>query len=122
MIYLVDSSGWIEYFGEGPRSAEYSKYLKDQSRLITPTIVLYEVYKRFKKERTEGDALIVVSSINKTKIVPLTESIALFAGDLSLRHGLHMADAIVYATALEGGAKVITSDEHFRGLEGVVII
>jgi predicted nucleic acid-binding protein len=33
-----------------------------------------------------------------------------------------MADAIVYATALEENCKVITSDTHFKGLHGVVFV
>jgi len=33
-----------------------------------------------------------------------------------------MADAIVYATAMEENCKVITSDAHFKGLDETVII
>lgn len=121
-MFLVDSSGWLEFFTEGPLAKEYSKYLKDLSKVVTPTIVLYEVYKKIKKERTEEDALLAVSLINKTSVIPLSESIALLAADLSLKHALPMADAIVYATALEENCKVITGDTHFKGLNGVTLI
>jgi predicted nucleic acid-binding protein len=121
-MHLVDSSGWIEFFTDGPLTTEYSKYLKDLSKIITPTIVLYEVYKKIKKEQTEEDALLAVSLINRTSVIQLTESIALLAADLSLKYLLPMADAIVYATALEKNCKVITSDTHFKGLDGVVLI
>jgi predicted nucleic acid-binding protein len=46
----------------------------------------------------------------------------LAAADLSLKHDLPMADAIVYATALIEGATLVTSDEHFRGLAEVKFI
>ena len=121
-MHLVDSSGWIELFTDGPFAKEYSKYLKDLSKVITPTIVLYEVYKKIKRERTEEDALLAVSVINKTSVISLSESIALSAADLSLKYGLPMADAIVYATALEGNCKVITGDVHFEDLPHVVLI
>ena len=98
-MLLVDSSGWIEFFTDGPLADEYAKYLKDFTKIVTPTIVLYEVYKKIKKERTEEDALFAVSLINRTSVIPLSESIALLAADLSLKHSLPMADAIVYATA-----------------------
>lgn len=121
-MILMDSSGWIEFFTDGPRAAEYSKYLKDITKIITPTIVLYEVYKKIKMERTEEDALFAISLINKTSVIPLTESIALSAADLSIKHSLPMADAIVYATALEEDCKIVTSDTHFKGLSSVMLI
>jgi len=121
-MIIIDSSGWIEYFTDGPLSAEYAKYLKDFTKIVTPTIILYEVYKKVRKERTEEDALLAVSLISRTSIIPLRESTSLLAADLSLKHSLPMADAIVYATALEENCKVITSDIHFKGLDNVTII
>jgi len=121
-MQLVDSSGWIEFFTGGPLADEYARHLKDPDRVVTPTIVLYEVYKKIKRERTEEEALSAVSLMNRTKVVDLTESTALFAADLSLKHSLPMADAIVYATALEADCKVITSDAHFRELDRVVFV
>ncbi len=121
-MILVDSFGWIEFFTDGPLADKYYKYLKDESRVITPTIVLYEVYKKIKHERSEEEALIAVAQLNKTKVLPLNESIALFAADLSLKHALPMADAVVYATACLENADVVTSDSHFEGLSGVVFL
>ncbi|MBI5188722.1 MAG: type II toxin-antitoxin system VapC family toxin [Nitrospirae bacterium] len=121
-MFLVDSSGWIEFFTDGPHATEYSKYLKDLKKIVAPTIVIYEVYKKIKIERTEEDALLAVSLINKTSVIPLSESIALLAADLSLKHSLPLADAIVYATALEESCKVVTSDTHFKGLSRVVFV
>jgi predicted nucleic acid-binding protein len=44
------------------------------------------------------------------------------AAELCGRHKLATADAIVYATALEYGADLLTCDAHFAGLTGVVFI
>jgi predicted nucleic acid-binding protein len=119
---LIDSSGWIDFFVEGPKGLEYAKYLKDLAQIITPTVVLYEVYKKIKRDKTEEEALLAVSFMNKTQIIPLEESIALLAADLSLKFSLPMADAIVYATAVQKEAKVITSDADFKDLDKVVFI
>lgn len=121
-MVLVDSSGWIEFFAEGSLAKEYSQYLKDLTKVVTPTIVLYEVYKKIKRERSEEDALLAISFMNKTSVIPLSESIALLAADLSLKHSLPMADAIVYATALEKNCKIVTGDMHFKGLDRVVLV
>lgn len=102
---------------------EYAKYLKDLSKIVTPTIVIYEVYKKIKRDRTEEEALMAVSLMKKTAVTSLEESIALLAADLSLKYHLPMAaDAMVYATAVENNAQLITSDAHFKDLEKVVII
>ena len=53
MNILLDSSGWIEFFTDGPRADRYTVYLTSRYRLMTPTIVLHEVYKKIKRERGE---------------------------------------------------------------------
>jgi predicted nucleic acid-binding protein len=121
-MVIVDSSGWIEYFTSGRHATAYQKHLKDPRTVITPTIILYEVYKKIKREISEAAALEAVSAMKQSKVVPLTESISLLAADLSIKHSLPMADAIVYASALELDCTVITSDGHFKGLDKAVLI
>jgi predicted nucleic acid-binding protein len=50
------------------------------------------------------------------------ESIAYLGADVSMRHGLAMADAIVYATAQDQEAEVVTGDADLKDLPGVVYI
>ena len=121
-MIVVDSSGWVEFFTGGGNAAKYGAYLEESSKVATPTVVLYEVYKLVKRERTEEEALLAVAQIQKTRLVPLTESLALAAGDASLEFCLAMADSIVYATARAEKADLITSDADLKGLPGVVYI
>ncbi|MBA5867444.1 MAG: PIN domain-containing protein [Nitrospira sp. CR1.3] len=116
---LLDSSGWIEFFAGGPLAERYAAYLNSRYQLITPTVVLHEVYKKIKRERGEESALLLAGRLNATEVIPLTDSIAFLAADLSLRHGLAMADAIVYATARDQQAEVITCDADLKDLPGV---
>ncbi len=122
MKTLVDSSGWIEFFGGGPLAGRFASYFSSSARLVTPTIVLYEVYKKIKRERGEETALLITGRLSGTQVVPLSTSIALLAADLSLRHGLAMADAIVYATSRDQEAQLITSDADLKDLPGVVYL
>ncbi len=122
MKVVLDSSGWIEFFTGGPLADRYAAYLAPRYQLITPTVVLYEVYKKIKRERGEEVALLFVGRLNATQVVQLTESIAYLAADLSLRHGLAMADAIVYATAKDQDAEVVTGDADLKDLSGVVYV
>lgn len=122
MKILLDPSGWIEFFTDGPKANRYAAYLTSRYRLITPTIVLYEVYKKIKRERGEETALQLAGRLHATHVIALTESIALLAADLSLQHGLAMADAIVYATGRDQEAEVVTGDADLKGLPGVMYI
>lgn len=121
-MILVDSSGWIEYFTNGPLAGKFDPYMKNTRRIVTPTIVLYEVYKKIKRERSEAEALQAAAQMMKTHVVALTEEIALSAADVGLEHSLPMADAIVYATALENRCKLLTMDSDFARLPGTVVL
>ena len=122
MKVLLDSSGWIEYFTGGPLADRYAAYLNARYSIITPTIVLYEVYKKLKRERGEETALALMGQVQTTNVVPLTDSVAYLAADISLRYGLAMADAIVYATGRDQGAEVVTGDADLKDLPGVVYV
>ncbi|MCX5722766.1 MAG: type II toxin-antitoxin system VapC family toxin [Nitrospirae bacterium] len=122
MKVLLDSSGWIDFFTGGPLAEQYAPYLTSRYQLITPAIVLYEVYKKIKRERGEETAILFAGRLSATQVVQLTESIALLAADVSLLHGLAMADAIVYATAQDQGAELVTGDADLKDLPGVVYI
>lgn len=119
---LVDSSGWLEFFADGPRADAYAEHLTDLDEVLTPTLVLYEVYRWLKRERGEEEALVAAAQLDKTHLAPVTATIALTAADLGLEHRLAMADAVVYATGLLHDAPVVTSDRDFEGLDGVVYI
>lgn len=121
-MILVDSFGWIEYLAEGQLAERYEEYLANLAEVVTPTIVLYEVYKRLRRERKEEEALLVIAQIMKTKVVPLSEEIALLAAEISLKYTLPMADAIVYATAMKEVCPMVTSDPHFKELEEVIYL
>jgi predicted nucleic acid-binding protein len=121
-MIMVDSCGWLEFLTDGPLAQAYERYFERLEELVTPTIVLYEVYKKIKRERGEENALLVAAQMHRTLLAQLTPSIALYAADLSMIHRLPMADAIVYATALTEQCQVVTSDQHFAGLAGVVFV
>lgn len=121
-MIVVDSYGWIGYFADGPLSDKYQKYITNPEDILTPVIVVYEVYKKVKRERGEKAALVVLAHINQTNIVPLDETLAVKAADVALEFKLPMADAIVYATAIVKNCKVATSDPHFKKLPHVIFV
>ncbi len=116
---LVDTCGWIEWLIDGKLACQFEAALTDTDQLLVPTTVQFELYKWVRRERNEALALETVALTEQGVVVPLTSSIALLAGDLSLDHSLAFADAIIYATARQQRARVVTCDNHFEGLENV---
>ncbi|MCL4386256.1 MAG: type II toxin-antitoxin system VapC family toxin [Cyanobacteria bacterium] len=121
-MIIVDSFGWIEYLADTPLASKYEKYLSDLSQIITPSIVVYEVYKKIQITKGEEKALLVIGQMTKTEIIPLDTEIALSAADISLKYSLPMADAIVYATGIIKNCSIATSDSHFKNLDRVIFI
>ena len=115
---LVDSSGWIEYFTNGPLADEFAPYLEDLLEVVTPTIVIFEVFRVIRRQRSEEEAIEAVAQMQKTSVVDLDQFIALTAADVSIEHGLAMADAIVFATAQVQNIQLVTADSDFEGLSG----
>ena len=120
----VDSYGWIERFTGGPKAPAYNRLIDGEKPedLVTSVVVLYEVYEKVKGVKGEEKALEAVAALSQTKIVVADETLFLEAADYSLEHGLHMADALVYATARANSAVLYTSDEDLKGLPGVTLV
>ena len=90
---------------------------------FTSSIILYEVYKRIKKEKDEQSALTAYAYIiAHTTTVPVGKKISLDAAEISLSESLGMADSIIMATARRFDAKIVTSDRHFKGKENIIFI
>ena len=120
-MIVLDSSGWIEFFADGPYSEEFAARLRHPRNIIVPTIAIYEVYKWLKRERSEDHALDAVATMKKAAVVNLTEEVALVAADLSLSDGLAMADAMMLAFARVNRAELFTTDSDFEGVPGVTL-
>ncbi len=121
-MVVVDSSGWIEFFTDGPKANRFAAHLKDLAREITPVVVIYEVYKKIKRERGEATARMCVAQIEKTEVAPLSEDLALMAADLSLEYSLPMADSFILATARMRHAELVTSDADFQNIPGAQVL
>jgi predicted nucleic acid-binding protein len=119
---VVDSSGWLEYFGQGSNGEFFAPVIKESAQLVVPTISLYEVYKRIVLQRDEEDALSAIAWMTIGLVADLTMEIALAAADLSVEHKLPMADSIILATARAHNATLWTQDEHFKDLPGVEFV
>ena len=112
-LNIVDSSGWIEYFTDGPNAGRFAGPLSDSDTLVVPTVTIYEVFRVVLRRRGEDDALRVAAAMSRGREIPLTSALALEAARLA------MADGIILATARLTGATLWTQDVDFEGLANV---
>lgn len=120
-LFLVDSSGWLEYMTDDSKATSFAHYLENESAVVVPALVIYEVYRNLAKQRGRAVADRFVSHVMHRRIVPMDDTIALAAANASIDHRLAGADAIIYATARVCQAQLVTANTHFRGLPGVII-
>lgn len=116
---VVDSSAWLEYFANGPHASFFAPPIEDTQRLVVPTLVIFEVFKRVLQQRTEGDALQVIAVMRQGNVVDLNTPIALRAAKLSADHRLPMADGVILATARAYDATLWTQDADLKDLPRV---
>lgn len=122
--FVVDSSGWVEFMGDGAKANSFASYLESPKNLLLPSIIVYEVYKKLVREQGQHLAEIFLSQAFdfRERLIDLTLELSILASRTSLETRLPMADAIVYATAQHHRAQLITSDSHFANLPGVTLV
>ncbi|HRP87884.1 MAG TPA: type II toxin-antitoxin system VapC family toxin, partial [Gammaproteobacteria bacterium] len=96
---LVDSSGWLEYFADGPNAGFFAPAIEQGDALLVSSIDLYEVFKQILQQRDEDSALKAIAVMGQGRVVPVDDRIALSAVGLSVRHQLPMADSLILASA-----------------------
>ncbi|HLC02911.1 MAG TPA: type II toxin-antitoxin system VapC family toxin [Anaerolineales bacterium] len=116
---VVDSSGWLEFFADGPNAVFFAPAIQRPAELLVPTVSLYQVFKRILQQKEETDALRAVAAMQQGAVLPLDEGLALSAARLSLDAKLPLADSIMLASARTAGAALWTQDQDFEGMEGV---
>ncbi len=121
-MHLIDTSAWIEWLMASPTGKAVASKIPVRDEWLVPTIVQLELAKWLTRELGEDKTDQVVAFTQKCAVAPLDTKIALAAAEVCRTHKLATADAIIYATALEHKADLVTCDAHFDGLPGVTFI
>ncbi len=130
--YVIDAFAWIEYF-IASKYGEVAKRYIESGESATPTIAVSEISRKLLREieignETREGRLERLKFVRATtRIVDLDFEIATIAGEIDLdmkkkRRGWGLADSIILCTARATKGKVVTGDEHFRGLEEAIFI
>ena len=118
-MHVVDSSGWIEFFTAGRNGPAFREVISERASLVVPTIAIYEVCKVLARSL---DAALMTSCLDVMRmgrVVDFTDARAVAAAQVARQHRLALADAAMYAIAVEHGATLWTQDADYDGLPGV---
>jgi predicted nucleic acid-binding protein len=118
-MLLYDSSIWIEWSKGTALGQTFNAAFQAIHETLVPTLVQFELQKWATREAGPQKAKDLLTITTTAIVVPLDSSIAIRAADLSATFKLHSTDAIIYATALQLNATLITCDSHFEGLPDV---
>lgn len=121
-VRVVDTSAWIEWLVGSPLRKKLVKEIPDKAECIVPTIVQLELAKWLARAVGEDQADQMIAYTQKCFVAPLDMRTALRAAAMCRLYQLATADAVVYATAAENGAELLTCDAHFQGLPNVVFV
>lgn len=116
---VVDSCGWLEFFAGGSNKEFFRAPLQDTTRLIVPSMVVFEVCRRTLVLADDATARRVFEFMQQGQIVTLDEENMFQAALNAAKHKLAMADAIIWQTARVHQAKLYTQDVDLRGLPSV---
>jgi predicted nucleic acid-binding protein len=117
---VVDTSAWLEWLGDTVLGRGIGAELPDTDKWVVPTIVQFELMRFLARTVSEEAADQAIGFSIQCMIAPLDTRLAVRAAEFAKVYSLAMADAIVYATAMEAGADLLTCDAHFAKLPGVV--
>ncbi|HEY5579575.1 MAG TPA: type II toxin-antitoxin system VapC family toxin [Rhodoferax sp.] len=116
---IVDSSGWIEYLLDTGRADLFAQPIEQRDKLLVPVIALYEVHKVLSRKVPPDVVQSCLDVMRLGRVLEITDQRAIAAASIALRHGLAMADAMMYSLAQELDATFWTQDVDYQGLPGV---
>ena len=119
---MVDSSGWIELFTNGPRADRFLALLEAEASLIVPASSILEVFKWVLREHSEAQAIQAAAVMQRGLVVDLDSRLAIASAQLSHELRLPMADSIILATARAHQARLYTLDADFKDLHDVELL
>ncbi|MEK7703971.1 MAG: type II toxin-antitoxin system VapC family toxin [Myxococcota bacterium] len=118
---LLDSSAWIELLARGTLAQGVEREMAGAT-LVVPTVVLFEVYRKIKRNVSEDQALSAAAFMSQHDVTALDAEVSLHAADLSIEHSLAMADSIILAHAEAQNATIVTLDNDFASFSKAKVL
>ena len=116
---LLDTCVWIEIILGSPLGETFKSLFLDKQNVLVPNLVQFELRRWAWREYSEAHVNQITLTLREAVVAQTSERTALLAANLCIAHKLHATDALIYATALDHDAELVTVDAHFKGLPHV---
>jgi PIN domain nuclease of toxin-antitoxin system len=120
-VFIMDTSGWIEFFRKSKVGEKIRELIID-GEIITPTVVLGELRKKYVDEGYEDEKFQedygIIRFLGETE--HLSSDVAIKAGELRATCGvkdISLVDCIILTLAKLMEGKAISTDRHFKDQE-----
>lgn len=126
MRYLFDTKALVAFFNDEEGADFVEKLLRevdeDRAEGFISSITLTEIYYLYLRRAGKETAVKRVEQVrlSNLKVVAIDEDVALKAGEYKVKP-IPIADALIAASAHSVGARVVTDDKHFEGLDVEVV-
>lgn len=116
---LLDTCVWIEIILGDSLGEVFKPLYLDKQNILLPNLVQFELQRWALCQYSEAKVNQITLTLRETNVVQTSERIVLLAAELTSKYKLHAMDALIYATALEHDAQLVTCDAHFKDLPQV---
>lgn len=122
---LLDTSVWIDFF-EGNKDGDKVKEILEYEKCYTSIVSIAEIVNWCARNNLDKDYYIKVME-NNSFVINLKRSIVILAGRINFENkkfikNWGMLDSFIYTTAKIYNIKLLTSDHHFKDLQGADIL
>jgi len=134
LTLVFDSYAWIEFFLGSEKGAKVKELIEGDEDIITPTIVLAEIankyYREGEQEKIVMERISIIRDASTVRYIDdailrkLQEAREVLIENkkrLKLRRDPSLADYIVYAISIAEKARIVTGDDHFKGLNVIFL-
>ena len=120
---LLDSAAWLAYFFTG--KPEIKEIIESgRHEIISSAISILEIRRKLLQEKYSGNEIEKALEFVKSRsaIKDVTEQICEKAAEDCMKEKFHTADAIIYRTAADNSATIVTLDAHFKGKPNATVL
>ncbi|HIH42722.1 TPA: type II toxin-antitoxin system VapC family toxin [Candidatus Woesearchaeota archaeon] len=123
--YIIDTFAWVEYLSGSERGKAVVSIIENDFH-GTPILVLAELSDKFARDGQDFSEILKFIKA-KSVIIAMSQEVAINAGKFKKKmrethKDFGLIDSIIYLTAKEQNARLISGDNHFKELDSVVII
>lgn len=127
MLYIIDSYAWIEYFlGSSKGEIIRALFLEEQHKFSTVECCLGEIKGWCLREKKDFEEYLTIIRANSS-IIPVIQQNWIEAAQerfelRKTRKHFGLIDAVIIVKQKANGGKIISGDQHFKGLSACIFM